>query len=61
MLIKYNKYTVYVHNFSNFDFYLILQIFNNNLYLKSDSFYKDNKLYSLKFRSNKNKKQTNKK
>jgi DNA polymerase elongation subunit (family B) len=44
----YNKFTIYVHNFSNFDYYFILKILNNNNNIKFDSFYKDNKLYSLK-------------
>lgn len=48
ILNNYNKYTVYVHNFSNFDYYLILDMLvikDNINYLP---FYKDNKLYSLK-------------
>jgi DNA polymerase elongation subunit (family B) len=48
MLFNYNKYIVYVHNFSNFDYYFIINFLKNKLIIKSDSFYKDNKLYSLK-------------
>jgi hypothetical protein len=48
MLLNYNNYTVYVHNFSNFDYYFILNTLNNVSTIKSDPFYKDNKLYSLK-------------
>jgi len=48
ILKKYNHYTVYVHNFSNFDYYFILTMLKNQDLIKMDSFYKDNKLYSLK-------------
>jgi hypothetical protein len=48
ILLNYNNYTVYVHNFSNFDYYFILAILKDQTIIKSDSFYKDNKLYSLK-------------
>jgi DNA polymerase type B, organellar and viral len=47
MLIKYNKYIVYVHNFSNFDYYFIINLLKDHYEIKTDPFYKDNKLYSL--------------
>src|SRR5215470_2041042 len=36
ILLNYNKYTVYVHNFSNFDYYFILAILRNQDNIKSD-------------------------
>ena len=47
MMTKYNNYTVYVHNFSNFDYYFILDMLKDQDLIKMDPFYKDNKLYSL--------------
>lgn len=47
MMTKYNNYTIYVHNFSNFDYYLILDMLKHQDIIKMDPFYKDNKLYSL--------------
>jgi DNA polymerase type B, organellar and viral len=51
MITKYNNYTIYVHNFSNFDYYLILDMLRTSPGFKMDPFYKDNKLYSLTLRS----------
>jgi hypothetical protein len=56
ILTNYNKYTIYVHNFSNFDYYFIINLLKNQFNIKSDPFYKDNKLYSLKLSLNINNK-----
>ena len=47
MIIKYNNYTIYVHNFSNYDYYFILKMLKDLDLIKMDPFYKDKKLYSL--------------
>jgi hypothetical protein len=48
MLKSYSNYTIYVHNFSNFDYYFIINLLKNQTNIQYDPFYKDNKLYSLK-------------
>lgn len=47
LLKIYNNYTVYVHNFSHFDYYFILKMLKDQQTIKYNPFYKDNKLYSL--------------
>lgn len=47
MLTNYNKYTVYVHNLSNFDSLFIIKMLISSKKIKFEPFYKNNKLYSL--------------
>nr|YP_010759081.1 hypothetical protein QEO35_mgp38 [Hericium alpestre]WEX31995.1 hypothetical protein [Hericium alpestre] len=45
---SYNNYIIYAHNLSNFDFYFIIKYLVSQSEIKFNTFYKDNKLYSLK-------------